>query len=390
MDESVDHFLLCSSSPLSADFDVAIREFFSDKLAVVMNLMTGKEQVLISPFPAATNETLRSLRDSLKHPLPCDDGGSFSLGTLQQAGELYVRTLFNFQHHVHFAWAEQWTREEQRYINRFFKIYGLDVAMAVAAYLKHESVRGKGEQPLYTFSPFSFSFRARPGTARLSAGRVFAGQTVARDPTLEAHARDALASRGLVAGTALHWTAGELRRHGLAFHSLGWDFGAHHLKLYFFSSDRSLLPTDAAALIAEVPRRGYMRMALLSYSYPLPLKDGSPRASRDDDSRPGAPEHAPLELKVYLYPTNAESHGTPPAPIGGAAHMYSSKRGQIVQYDLPWDEVGGERLAAARQWSNLLDARGKEMMELGSRDGIELDTIAFTASDDYTLYMPGY
>ena len=64
MDESVDHFLLCSSSPLSADFDVAIREFFSDKLAVVMNLMTGKEQVLISPFPAATNETLRSLRDS--------------------------------------------------------------------------------------------------------------------------------------------------------------------------------------------------------------------------------------------------------------------------------------------------------------------------------------
>jgi hypothetical protein len=202
-----------------------------------------------------------------------------------------------------------------------------------------------------------------------------------------------------VADSPMHWVHPRRRRHALEFHSIGWDLEARHLKLYMFC-EHALLPPDAASLLPE-QTTGYRSRGLLSYTYSM--------------GRPASPEGAALlvETKVYLYPNEPtrvaplparckdEATGVPagarggrstcaPLPVRSEAHMFSSERGLVVQYDLPWEESQKERQLATERWRDMLDARGQEALLLAARDGIWLDTIAFASFEEYTLYLPGW
>ena len=400
-----DELLLCSpSTSLAHDFDTIIRRLLTEKLGIVARRARVNASVLSWPLSTSVGmngNSLDSLQSAMKRTLNCvKDGGKSAKRLLMEAGTVYARAMFNMQHADSFPWADRLNEYELRYVDRWSKMFGLDVATAVSAYLKDEEEQDASEaardangvandaihdehqhEPRYIFSSFAFSFRAQPGAVGLSAGRAFFGQTFIHDSELESLALEVLRSRGLVSGTPLHWPAAKLFRHGLAFYSIGWDWPAGLLKLYLFFSDRAWLPADATALIAHVPAAPYRRSGLISYSYPLSQPSAAPRAQNGHN-----------ELKVYLYPHGTAMSGTgePPAPVGSEAHMFSSMRGKVVQYDLPWDEEGGERQRAAQQWRALLDDRGKDALSRAAQDGVELDTITYVNSSDYTLYLPGY
>ena len=51
-------------------------------------------------------------------------------------------------------------------------------------------------------------------------------------------------------------------------------------------------------------------------------------------------------------------------------------------------EVAAE--VAQQAWRALLDDRGATAMDKGKRLGLTLDTIAYAAPDDFTLYLPSW
>lgn len=85
--------------------------------------------------------------------------------------------------------------------------------------------------------------------------------------------------------------------------------------------------------------------------------------------------------------------------------MFSSERGIVAQYDLPRTQLsanneggftkrsqkegrGSEAEASQRTWSGLFDARGQTALALARRHGMRLETLAYSAHDDYTIYLP--
>lgn len=133
------------------------------------------------------------------------------------------------------------------------------------------------------------------------------------------------------------------------FYGLGWDFQADHFKVYFRCSDWSQLPSEYACLTAGHDLQSHRKEALISRTY----------AGFDN-----------FEAKVYLYPLDEQQ--------AGLAQMMTTQRGQVNQLDL------GENPEKCPP----LNSTGQAIVAKYREIGEELDTIAYTNENDFTLYFP--
>lgn len=137
------------------------------------------------------------------------------------------------------------------------------------------------------------------------------------------------------------------------FYGLGWDLEDELFKVYFRTLDWRKLPPILAELVVDYSWNDHRPEALLSLTYQ---------------------RNQLMERKIYLYPKDDDTaEGTL-----GRALMITDTRGVVTQSDLPPN----------RDIPYDLNEIGQKILAAYQEIGESLDTIAYEARDNYTLYFP--
>ena len=141
------------------------------------------------------------------------------------------------------------------------------------------------------------------------------------------------------------------------FYLLGWDFEAGHFKVYFRIADLSKLPQqELQELLGKCEHERYDE-GLVSFTYVADDEDDSSKLH---------------ESKVYVY---LKSKNLPPGAYA-EAHMITSERGVVPQYDVSED------------WRDRLNPTGQHLLDRYEALRQRLDTIAYQDEDNFTIYFP--
>ncbi len=239
----------------------------------------------------------------------------------------YHRSLFQWHCRNFFNFRRHLSVTEKAYLEKCFSIA-----------TKSDQVSEGGYEH---FSYYTYSHRVKGES--VNSSRMAYGSVDHPDVAFTA-AQPVLHERGLILpqGLAEH-----------PFYGLGWDIEDELFKVYFRTLDWRELPPLLAELVVDYNWNDHRPEALLSLTFQ---------------------QNQLIERKIYLYPKDED---TPEGTLGRAL-MITDTRGVVTQSDL----------SPSREIPYDLNEIGQKILAAYQEIGEGLDTIAYEAKDNYTLYFP--
>ena len=249
---------------------------------------------------------------------------------LSMSAELltYHRTLFQWHCRHFFNFRRKLHRLEKDYLEHCFRL--------------PSSYKEVSEGGYEHFSYYTYSHRVKGNS--VNSSRIAYGSVAHPD---EAFA----AAEPVLQHRAIELPASILSR--TRFYGLGWDVEEEQFKVYFRTLDWTTLHSDFLRLAGDYTLDEHRPEALLSLTY---------------EAREVA------ESKLYLYPKDEFL----PNGVRGFARMMTDRRGEVAQEDLDPRQLG----------CHTFNTVGQDIIKKYESIGEPLDTVAYQAPDNFTLYFP--